>query len=269
MGHGLGAVRELGLDAYAVRFAEAGFAVMPFTYRHFGDSEGVPRQLLDIGRQHGDWFAALRFARSLPGVDADRVAIWGSSFGGGHAIEIAAADHAVAAAVAQCPFTDGPSSVRALGLRSALKLTPRLALDLLAAATGRPSAVLAPAVGRPGDGAFMTAPDAEPGYLALVPSGFGFVNGVAARAIPRLATYRPGRAAKRVRCPILYCVCDADSVAPSARTVAYAAQSPRGEIRRYPTGHFDIYVGDAFERAVADQVEFFARHLVGHHAKGA
>ena len=36
MGHGFGAVRELRLDAYAERFAEAGYAVLVFDYRHFG-----------------------------------------------------------------------------------------------------------------------------------------------------------------------------------------------------------------------------------------
>jgi hypothetical protein len=29
----------------------------------------------------------------------------------------------------------------------------------------------------------------------------------------------------------------------------------------YPNGHFDIYVGEPFERVVADQVEFLQRHV--------
>lgn len=29
----------------------------------------------------------------------------------------------------------------------------------------------------------------------------------------------------------------------------------------YPIGHFDIYIGDNFEKAVSDQFEFFKRHL--------
>jgi hypothetical protein len=41
----------------------------------------------------------------------------------------------------------------------------------------------------------------------------------------------------------------------------YAAKAPRGEVRMYPEGHFDIYVGGAFERAVADQLDFLDRHL--------
>jgi fermentation-respiration switch protein FrsA (DUF1100 family) len=57
MAHGFGAVKELRLDAYAEKFAEAGCAVLVFDYRHFGTSEGEPRQLIDIS------LAARRLAR--------------------------------------------------------------------------------------------------------------------------------------------------------------------------------------------------------------
>src|SRR6266508_954908 len=79
LGHGLGATREYGLEPFARRFADAGIAALVFTYRHFGDSGGQPRQLLDIERQLGDWAAALAYARSLDGIDRDRIALWGTS----------------------------------------------------------------------------------------------------------------------------------------------------------------------------------------------
>ncbi len=55
LGHGLGATREMRLDAFAERFAQAGIAALAFTHRHFGDSGGQPRQLLSIKRQLADW----------------------------------------------------------------------------------------------------------------------------------------------------------------------------------------------------------------------
>ena len=75
MAHGLGGVREAGLEPFARRFAAAGMRVFVFDYRHFGDSGGEPRQLLDIDRQLDDWRAAIAFARSLEGVDPERVGI--------------------------------------------------------------------------------------------------------------------------------------------------------------------------------------------------
>ena len=39
----------------------------------------------------------------------------------------------------------------------------------------------------------------------------------------------------------------------------WAKTAPKGEIRRYDTGHFEIYQGDWFARIIADQIDFFAR----------
>lgn len=262
LGHGLGAIKEMRLDAYAQRFAAAGFAALAFDYRHFGQSGGQPRQLLDVGRQLEDWAAALRFVRRLPAVDPDRVGIFGSSFGGGHAILTAARDGRIAAVVAQCPFTDGLASALTLGLSSTVKVGALALRDLLGALRGAEPVTVALA-GEPGSAALMTAPDALAGYLRLVPQGVSFTNAVAARVVPQIITYRPGRSAARVRAPILLCVCERDSVAPARATLRDAARAAHAEVIRYPCGHFEIYEGEHFERAVADQIAFLKRHLAG------
>jgi hypothetical protein len=50
-------------------------------------------------------------------------------------------------------------------------------------------------------------------------------------------------------------------VAPAAATLRHAGKAPRGEVRLYPEGHFAIYVDEAFERVVADQLAFLDKHL--------
>src|SRR2546423_7481097 len=260
LGHGLGATREYGLEPFARRFADAGIAALAFTYRHFGDGGGEPRQLLDIERQLGDWAAALACARNLDGIDHDRIALWGTSFGGGHVIEAAARDGAVAAVVSQCPFTDGLAATRAASPRSlARAVVPALRDELARIRRKRP--VLVALVGPPGSTALMTSPDSEPGYRAMIPPGVPFENGVSARFLNRVALYRPGRSARKVTAPILFCICDTDAVAPAETALRYAATAPRAEVERYPIGHFDIYLGEPFEHAVADQTEFLVRHL--------
>ncbi len=117
LAHGFGAVRELRLDAYAERFAAAGLAALVFDYRHFGGSGGEPRQLIDVGWQLEDWRAAIAYARELDGIDSRRIALWGTSFSGGHVVAVAATDERIAAVVSQVPFTDGISAARAVGLR--------------------------------------------------------------------------------------------------------------------------------------------------------
>lgn len=260
LGHGLGATREMRLNAFAERFAAAGIAALAFTYRHFGDSGGQPRQLLSISRQLADWDAAITHVQAHPDLDGQRVAVWGTSFGGGHAITVAARHPELRAAVAQCPFTDGVAAARALGPAGALRLLPAVTRDLLAGALGREPVRLA-LTGPPGTAALMTAPDAAPGYRALVPPDMDFVDEVAARVVPTITAYRPGRHAREVIAPILFCVCDTDSVAPARPTLAHARTAPRAEIRTYPAGHFDIYLGNPFDAVVADQTEFLTRHL--------
>ncbi len=120
LGHGLSAVRDQRLPAYAERFAEAGLAALLFDYRHFGASAGEPRQLLDIQRQLEDWRTALAYARGLDGVA--KVGLFGSSFGGGHALTIATESPAVSAVVAQCPMTDGLKASLMTPKLTALKL---------------------------------------------------------------------------------------------------------------------------------------------------
>lgn len=262
MAHGLGAVRTMRLDAYAQRFSAAGYACLVFDYRNFGDSGGRPRQVLDVGMQLADWAAAVAYARTLEGIDRGRIALWGTSFGGGHVIATAARVPGIAAAVAQCPFTDGIASARTLNPLTTARVTALAVRDIAAARLGKPP-VLVPTAGRPGEVALMNAPDAYAGYLRLVPDGVEVPNEVAARIGVKILTYRPGRLAAKVPCPILFCVCETDSVAPARPTLRYAAKAPRGEVKTYPEGHFAIYVDAAFDRAVADQLEFLDRHLKG------
>ncbi|ORW00362.1 alpha/beta hydrolase [Mycobacterium kyorinense] len=260
MAHGLGAVRTMGLDAYAERFSAAGYSCLVFDYRNFGDSEGQPRQLLDVGMQLQDWTAAVAYGRTLPGIDDRRIALWGTSFGGGHVIATAAQLPGIAAVVAQCPFTDGIASARTLSPLVTARISALAIGDLVAARLGKDPVMVATA-GKPGEVALMNAPDAYAGYLRLMPDEAQPPNEVAARIGLKILAYRPGRLTAKIPCPILFCVCETDSVAPAGPTLRYAAKAPRGEVKVYPEGHFAIYVDDAFERVVADQVAFLDRHL--------
>ena len=188
-------------------------AVLLFDYRHFGDSGGQPRQLLDIGRQQADYRAAVAFARTLGGIDARRIALFGTSFSGGHVVAVAAQDPALAAVVSQCPFADGLAALRSVPPRTALRATALGLADQAAALAGRAPRLM-PAVGPPGSFAVMTKPDAQPGLEAIVPAGSRWRNEVAARVMLRVASYRPVRSAPSVACPLLVCVCDGDTTTP-------------------------------------------------------
>lgn len=260
MAHGFGATRVMRLDAYAERFAAAGFAVLVFDYRHFGDSDGEPRQLLDIQQELVDWTAAIVFARSLDSIDADRIALWGTSFSGGHVIELAARDSRIAAVIAQTPFTDGLTTIIPQGIRSALQLAGAGLRDLWHAIRQLPPYYV-PAIGKPGTLAAITAPGSFEGYQAMLPADFDAPNRVTARVLLKLTTYRPIKAASRVSAPLLVCICDQDQVTSPRAALKTAQAAPHSEVCHYKGDHFDIYVGELFEETVRDQLAFLTRHL--------
>ena len=252
MAHGLSGTRRDRLGAFAERFAAAGIAALVFDHRGFGDSTGEP-DLFHPARQLDDWRAAIAFARSLPYVDADRVATFGSSMGGGNALEAAADDVRVAAAISQVPFLDMWRQPH----RSSVRVTARM---VLAAALGRHL----PAVGQPSEAAFINAPDSEAGWRHVVAIGEDsrWRNRVSARWLLG-PPYRPIRHAARLHCPWLVCVGEADQTAKPGPAIAAARRAPLGELRTYPgVDHFDIYDGPQHEALVADQLAFLRHHLL-------
>ncbi|GAB2861155.1 alpha/beta hydrolase [Nocardioides pacificus] len=259
MGHGFGGVRALRLYAYAERYVASGYLVVVFDYRGFGESEGSPRQVLDVAMQLQDWRSALDFARALPGADPERLIAWGTSFGGGHVITLAGRSERLAAIIAQVPHVSGPAAVRATGPVAALRLLRPAVLDQVAAWRGR-SPVYVEAVGEPGATAVMTTPDAAPGLARQIEAS-GLVEDdypayVAARVTLKVGLYSPARHAGRVTCPALVQIAAHDTVTPRPVAERAAAKMPQSTVHVYDCGHFDPYVEPHFEHVVSDQLDF-------------
>jgi uncharacterized protein len=260
MASGLSCVRDQRLDAFAQRFADAGLAALAFDYRHFGDSGGEPRQLMRADRQRDDWRAAIAFARSLYGVDAQRLALWGFSLGGAHVQALAISEPGISAAVCVAPVLDGVRTLLYIGGRGHLAQVAAAGLrDVLGAALGR-DPHLVPAAGPPRSGAVLARSTALAEFEATTPPGSSWRNELCARAA-LWPPYRLRRKVRRISSPILYCIADEDEINPPALGIAAARSAPRGELRRYPGGHFAALHGDGFEPVVADQIEFLRRAL--------
>ncbi|WP_153339453.1 alpha/beta hydrolase [Nocardia aurantia] len=260
MGHGLGADREMGLDRYARRFALAGMGVLVFDYRGFGASGGGSRQVIHIRRQRDDWRAAIAYARTLKGFDATRIALWGTSFGGGHVLSIAHEDDYLAAVVAQCPFTSGRASARAKGPIGFVK-TGTVALTDVLFGPIRRKPIRVRLAGRRHSAALMSAADVPEGFGLLAEESSKYQPKVGARIALATMFDSPWRRTKNIKVPVLYSVCDNDSLVPVGPVLAAAARTKHAVVKRYPIGHFDIYFDDWFEKAVYDQTDFLVSVL--------
>ena len=264
---GGGAVtKEPGTDRFAKRFHEAGFTVLAFDYRRLGESGGHPRQIVRMGEQHADWNAAIDLARTLPDVDPTRVAIWGFSLSGGHIFPVAARNPGLAAAIAQTPLADGlasaPGAMRHTTARAFLRLTGRGLLDTVGGPLGR-EPLLVPLAGQPGTVAMLTTPDALNGDRALNPDNRypDWQQEIAARSALRIGFYRPGRAASRVKCPLLVLAYDHDDVAPADASARAGKRAPNGTIVRLSGGHYEPFL-DGHTQAADLQLSFLREHLL-------
>ena len=258
MAHGFAGTRDSGLEPYAERFRAAGADVLLFDYRGFGASGGDQRQDVDHRRHRADYRAVVSHARTMPGIDPDRIVLWGTSYSGGHVVAVAAEDPRIAGVIAQNAAMDGPLAVleirRYAGIRQLLRLTGHCLRDLAATVLRRPPH-LVPVVGPPGSLGAMTSADAESGYLAI--AGPGFRNEIRARGVLPILVNRPVSRAARLRMPLFLALAERDTVAPPS-AVEKVARRARGSVRleRFDIGHFEIYRGEPFERCVAAQVEF-------------
>jgi uncharacterized protein len=266
MAGGLAVTKEPGTDRFARRFHQAGFAVVAFDYRRFGESGGQPRQVARIGDELADWQAAIGCAATLPDVEPGRVAIWGYSSTGGHILAVAARNPQLAAAIAQTPNTDGPAAARNASRHqrplAMLRFTGIGLADSIGGMIGRPPR-LVPLAGEPGTVAVLTTPDGREGGRVLNPGGAypDWRQSVAARSVLRMAFYSPGREAARVSCPLLVVVADQDQSALAAPAIRAARRAPQAELVRLPGGHYAPFL-DGHEQAVAAELSFLRRHLL-------
>ena len=260
MAHGFAAERSFGLPAYAECFAERGLATFLFDYRGFGDSNGEPRNYVDARRHLADWGAAVAHIRGLQAVDGSRLALWGTSFGAGHAMVTAANDPNVMALVAQVPYVDPFGLWFWTDPRYMVRALSHGLSDLLRAVT-RQAPHYIPVAGLPGDIALLNTPEIWPGFQTLLPEGATWDNRCLARIVLTVLFYRPASSATRISCPALIMYAEHDSLIRPASVARTAARMPDATAIMVPQGHFDIYTGEEFAAASEMQAEFLELHL--------
>jgi len=258
--HGGGETHEMKLGQYEAAFSAAGFAVLAFDYRHFGESEGLPRQIMSVRKHLEDVDAALAFVQTRPELDASRVALWGTSMGASHVVTAASCHPELAAAVVQCPVLQGRAPAFASGWQNLFRLGWPIASDLLRSFVGLPRHYVQ-IVGRSTELAFVNVAGAYEGWYSVVPEGHKYDNRVTASSAIGMLFYDAASKASKVQCPLLICVSDNEGLMNPAVAVQAASRAPRGEAIHYPADHFEVYHSPVFEQIAADQIAFLSRHL--------
>lgn len=264
MAHGFGGLRNCGLEPFAESFADQGLAVLLFDYRGFGESEGTPRQLISPRRHVEDYHAAVNWARGLKDINTDKIALWGTSFSGGHSIVAAAQDQKIAAVSVQVPFVCGIASAAPIVIQNGsgyfFKAVFSMIRDYWRNTTAQ-EPYLVKIYGAPDEFAVLNTHDTKSGYESLIPPGLEVENATPARIFLTLPLYRPISVAHRVKCPALVIAGENDSLIPIKAVEKAAAKMKRAEFISLPLNHFEPYFGEPFKQVSKIQLDFLKTHL--------
>jgi uncharacterized protein len=258
---------HFSIEKYGARFAERGLVAMVIDYRGWGSSDSFvappqstvgkadpkkygerddkrftntkadvtfKRTRLIPLKQVEDYRNAISYLQGEPGVDPERIGIWGSSFAGGNVIVTAALDSRVKAIVGQVPAISGKNSpagpvpLRGRGLEDAIKR-------------------------------------ARTGQGAEFETGFSIRRMVDVETNQMVAEYRPFHYLKSVGDrPVLLIVAEKEELINN-RDNAYAAievlTGPKKLIEIPKITHFEIYINDAFETSSNAAANWFREHL--------
>ncbi len=262
MGHGFAGTRDAALEQFAEHFAKAGIAAFVFDYRNFGASGGAPRQLVDPWAQLDDWRDALGHVRADARVDDARVALWGTSLGGGLALVAAARDGKARAVVAQVPHIDANAEGEAtfFGWWWAIRLLFTGWGDLANQALGG-APITIPAIAPSGRFAMIPDDKASVAAKALAVPGSTYRNEVVAHSVFTFDDYNPAVQAAAIEAPVLVIATRADRFAPFGAAEAFAKVHRNVTLKEINGDHFDVYAPPRAEQAANLAVQFLKVHL--------
>lgn len=264
MAHGFSGVRELDLPRFAEAFVAAGLAVLVFDFRFLGASDGEPRQQVLPNEQREDYRNAITWLRRRPGIDPERIGLWGTSYSGGHVLHLGAFDRRVKAVVSQVPNVGAFRSALAQGAPEALHLMSSL---LTADREGRypgEDVHTLPVVGPPGSPAVLGTPDAYEFFQQGIAEDTTWVNEVSIESVEQLLSDDPACAMELIApTPLLMVVAAQDSLIPVdvARAVFERAGEPK-RLLELDCGHFDVYSTEPYHSEVLTaETDWFVTHL--------
>jgi len=254
---------HFSIEKYGARFAERGLVAMVIDYRGWGKSDGfasiigpgrvfgdehrddtrftetkadvvIKRTRLLPFKQVEDYRNAISYLQGEPGVDPDRIGVWGSSFAGGNSIVVAGTDARVKAVAVQVP---------AVGSKTAPSPPYRLQGKLLDDAIRR----------------------ARTGQGAEYETGFSFRRNVDVETQQAVAEYNPMNYIPFIGTrPVLFIVAEKDQLINNERSshAAYEMLSgPKDYIEVPGITHFEMYIGKAFERSSKAAADWFVKYL--------
>ena len=263
MAHGFSCVKEQYLDRFAERFVAAGFVVLVFDFRCFGQSEGEPRGQLFPLDQIEDYRNAITWLSGHPRVDPERIGVWGTSFSGGLVIHLSVFDRRIKATVAQVPSVLNYEHFRVMESETDDPFAGFLLQDRINRyQTGEVNylKVVAPE----GEDCVLAGRESYDAYMTLSKNTPTWFNGVTVESMEKIREYDPTRYIHLITpTPLLIIGAEHDSLIPATLLdeAFERAREPK-EMIMLPCRHFDVYTTEEwFSAAINGAVVWYKKHL--------
>jgi len=264
MAHGFSAVKEMLLDNFASKFANAGFVVLVFDYRFFGESEGQPRGRLLWPEQLQDYRDAITWTSLRQEVDAERIGVWGTSYSGGHVTFLSAYDRRIKAVVAQVPVSDVWNTYfenMPVEQRSGfLSWLAQNRADQVANGKINYITVAAP----PDKPSVWPSQEWFDAFMRLSRDAPSWANAMTVESLETHIIYEPTAPIHRISpTPFMMIVASDDVITPTeASKRAFERAGEPKELVIVPGRHFDAYEGPAHEQFAGSAVAWFKKWLM-------
>lgn len=257
--HGYTGVRNLYLPDNARVLVEAGYVVMTFDYKGWGDSDGPPGRLAPHGRV-ADCHAALTVLAMQDDVDADRLGIYGTSYGGGTVVWLAAIDHRVRAVVSVVGVGHGARWMRSVRRPDEwFDMLAESAADRAERATTGESKVV--------ERGHVLLPDRQSAELAAAArkGNPGAINQLPLEYVDETLAFNPEWVVDKIAPrAVLFITTDDDRLVPPEESIAMHARAgePKKLVVLRGYGHYEVYVEPAFSEVMAETVAWFDQYLL-------
>ncbi|ATL91568.1 hypothetical protein CK911_01225 [Aeromonas sp. CU5] len=255
--HGFAGVQNFLLPSFAEAFVVAGYATVTFDYRGFGDSGGERGRLVPT-LQIDDIVSVVNWVKNNAAVDTERIALWGTSLGGGHVFGAAAKNIGIKCVISQLGFSDGNKLIT--GAMSGEERESFIALlDKVAEKNNSSGKEMFVSITRvlsdvESKSFFEMNKALHPNMDIKIP----FLT------VREIMNYKPEQYAKSVVCPALVVVAGKDRVNPIEQGRALYESIAANEKNIYEVAeaaHYDFYKGEFFRDVISVQIDWLKRYL--------
>ena len=256
--HGYTGVKDLYLPDNARVLNEAGYVVMTFDYKGWGDSGG-PRSRLAPHSRVADVQAAVTFLSTLPEVDPERLGIYGTSYGGATVVWVGAIDTRVKCVVSVVGIGNGARWMRSVRRPDEWHdLQERAARDRVKQVLEGESEF----VGREE----ILLPDRQSAELAAAArrNNPAAVSTIPLEYVDQTTQFNPEWVVERIAPrPVLFITTDNDRLVPpeESRELYARAGEPKKLVVLKGYGHYEVYAEPAFSEVMQATVDWYSQYL--------